>query len=439
MEKDRFDKLNKALPSGLRVKLDRICRYLSQNMASAMVGAGFSQNAKKMNPHAKMMTWNTLASTFWELIYADEEKKFDYTTPMHLASLLEARHGRSELDHQIASSLPDDELIPGELHLAMMRLPWKDVFTTNYDRLLEKAAEKTDRSYNVVTNKNTLLYKTAPRIIKLHGSFPDISPFIMTEDDFRTYPQKYPEFVNTVRQALIENVFCLIGFSGEDPNFLAWLGWLRDVMGNLASPAYLITYNEKLNEADVKLNYKRGIDYVNMADIPDVKGINEGLTFFFEYLERSLKPQKEWRGDLPYRVFETKPLKDVIPLMREIRENYPGWIYLPEIYYDQFKEMEESFPYLGDKFEALDDADKLDFLYEMDWRLTISSCPNYVVWFFDAIKGLDIRENKTVSLKLSLLTTYRLGVMWEDFEALESKLIEYFEHHESDMGGRLFY
>lgn len=439
MEKNRFDKLNNALPSSLRVKLDRICRYLSQNMASAMVGAGFSLNAKKMNPHAKMKSWNSLVSTFWELIYADEEKKFDFTTPMHLASLLEARHGRSELDHQIASSLPDDELLPGELHLAMMRLPWKDVFTTNYDRLLEKAADMTDRSYNVVTNKNTLLYKTAPRIIKLHGSFPDISPFIMTEDDFRTYPQKYPEFVNTVRQALIENVFCLIGFSGEDPNFLAWLGWLRDVMGNLVSPAYLITYNEKLNEADVKLNYKRGIDYVNMADIPDIKGINEGLTFFFEYLERSLTPHKEWRGELPSRIFDTKPLKEVIPKMREIRENYPGWIYLPEIYYDQFREMEESFPYLGDKFSALDDADKLDFLYETDWRLTISSCPNHVVWFIDALKGLDIRDDKSLSLKFSLLTNYRLGVMWKDFEALESKLIDYFEHHESDMGGRLFY
>ena len=101
--------------------------------------------------------------------------------------------------------------------------------------------------------------------------------------------------------------------------------------------------------------------------------------------------------------------------------------------------MEESFPYLREKFEALDDSDKLDFLYETDWRLTISSCPNHVVWYIDAIKGLDIRDNKTASLKLSLLTTYRLGVMWEDFETLESKLIDYFEHHESDMGGRLFY
>ena len=408
-----------------------------------------------MNPHAQMKNWNTLVSSFWELIYADEEKRFDFTTPMHLASLLEASHGRSELDHQIASSLPDDELMPGELHLAMMRLPWKDVFTTNYDRLLEKAAEKTDRSYNLVTNKNTLLYKTAPRIIKLHGSFPDVSPFIMTEDDFRTYPQKYPEFVNTVRQALIENVFCLLGFSGEDPNFLSWLGWLRDVMGNLSSPVYLITYNEKLNEADIKLNYKRGIDYVNMADIPEIKGINEGLTFFFEYLERSLKPQKEWNGALPYRSFENVRLKEIIPVMKEKRTNYPGWLYLPERYYNQFVDMEESFPYLGEKVNTLDHTDMLDFLFEIDWRLTVSACPYHAAWYIDAMKNLDIKSyqeqdnlnndeikatlDKVISLKLSLLRIYRLSLMWDDYANLESELLVYFEHHESDMEGRLMY
>ena len=42
MDNSRFKILEKALPSSMRVKLDRICRYLSQNMASAMIGAGFS-------------------------------------------------------------------------------------------------------------------------------------------------------------------------------------------------------------------------------------------------------------------------------------------------------------------------------------------------------------------------------------------------------------
>ena len=72
--------------------------------------------------------------------------------------------------------------------------------------------------------------------------------------------------------------------------------------------------------------------------------------------------------------------------MKEIRETYPGWIYLPEIYYDQFQDIEESFPYLGEKAEMLDEKDKIDCLYEIDWRLRISACPNHVVWFIEGIK-----------------------------------------------------
>ena len=104
-------------------------------------------------------------------------------------------------------------------------------------------------------------------MIKLHGSFPDIRPFIITEEDYRTYPQRFPEFVNTVRQSLIENVLCLIGFSGDDPNFLSWIGWLRDVMGEQASPVYQITYNNQMHDSNIHLSHDLGIDVINLADI----------------------------------------------------------------------------------------------------------------------------------------------------------------------------
>ena len=125
------------------------------------------------------------------------------------------------LETLIQNSLPDERVYPGRLHIELMKLPWSDVFTTNYDTLLEKAFIEADRYYYKVTNKETLLYTPHPRLMKLHGSFPDIRPFIITEEDYRTYPQKFPEFVNTVRQSLIENILCLIGFSGDDPNFLS--------------------------------------------------------------------------------------------------------------------------------------------------------------------------------------------------------------------------
>ena len=75
--------------------------------------------------------------------------------------------------------MPDDAISPGELHVELLKLNWHDVFTTNYDTMLERAYLDAGVSYNVVTNKDTLLYTRSPRIIKLHGSFPNIHPFII--------------------------------------------------------------------------------------------------------------------------------------------------------------------------------------------------------------------------------------------------------------------
>ncbi|MBN9070114.1 MAG: SIR2 family protein, partial [Rhizobiales bacterium] len=49
---------------------------------------------------------------------------------------------------------------------------------------------------------------------------------VISEDDYRTYPQRRAAFVNTARQVFIENELCLLGFSGDDPNFLQWAGWV---------------------------------------------------------------------------------------------------------------------------------------------------------------------------------------------------------------------
>ncbi len=35
------------------------------------------------------------------------------------------------------------------------------------------------------------------------------------------------------------SVFCLLGFSGDDPNFLHWSGWVRDNLGSAAPKIYL--------------------------------------------------------------------------------------------------------------------------------------------------------------------------------------------------------
>jgi hypothetical protein len=76
------------------------------------------------------------------------------------------------------------------------------------------------RKYAIVRVVQDIPAAMKPRIVKLNGSFPSTRPFIFTEEDFRTYPRRFAGFVNLAQQSMMENVFCLIGFSGDDPNFL---------------------------------------------------------------------------------------------------------------------------------------------------------------------------------------------------------------------------
>ena len=218
--------------------------------ASVMVGAGFSRNAKKQLSDARgMPTWVDMAKAMSQKLQTSLDKKdsnFSAMAPsetsgfLRLAQEYEAAFGRSELHKFIVQQIKDDIFKPGEMHSRLLRLPWRDVFTTNWDTLLERACPSVvERAYSLVRNVDEIPIAESFRIIKLHGSVSAHFPLVFTEEDYRTYPIKFAPFVNTVQQAMMETVFCLIGFSGNDPNFLHWSGWIRDNLGKSAPKIYL--------------------------------------------------------------------------------------------------------------------------------------------------------------------------------------------------------
>lgn len=400
------------LSGAFKAKLDRIRHFLNEERASVMVGAGFSRNAEK-DAHVVMKDWNSLAKDIYEQLYAQSPSAEDLTfkTPMRLASLLAANVGRSGLDQVIKDSLPDDLISPGKLHYQLMGLKWRDVFTTNYDTLLERAAEQSGRYYKVVTSKEMLLYTTSPRIIKLHGSFPDKTPFLMTEDEFRTYPVDHPEFVNTVRQALVESVFCLVGFSGDDPNFTSWQAWLRDVMGDYANPTYLITFDKNYDDSFKKLMMSRGIEVLNLAEVRGLKDYMTALDFFFSYLGQ--KEDNKWNALVNLKIKEDEVL-ELIQQLKKVRESYPGWFILPKEHYDEFRDMEFDFPYMQGVIKKItDEITKEQLLYELDWRADISLSYKNYDWYIQNIENCIARyfngrfSDEATELAISLLRLYR--------------------------------
>ena len=330
-----YAKICEGLEPSTRMLLDKVKRFLSAGKASVMIGCGFSKNAES-NGTVQMLEWNDLNLDLFKSLYSREPKsgELDKLSPIRLASQVESVHGAHELDEIIMNALPDKSVYPGTLHKKLMKLHWHDVFTTNYDTLLERSCDESGSAYTVVTTKETLLYSKSPRIVKLHGSFPDIRPFIMSEEHFRTYPQKYPEFVNTVRQSLIENLFCLIGFSGNDPNFLSWLGWLRDVMGDQMTNAILVDYkSDGIHISERQLFASRKIDIVNLAEIKGISTYKEGLDFFLTYIGEKDKPSYWNYPDISPRLPWDKGSVNYqadIEKMANARLTYPGWLFMPE-------------------------------------------------------------------------------------------------------------
>ncbi len=429
MDTTKYESIKNQTPSSIRMMMDHLKRYLEEDRAVALVGAGFSRNAL-MNESSCMKDWNMLGMDFYQKLYghAPDPEKDMFLSPIRLASEVEASYGRFELDNLILQSLPDEVVMPSSLHEQLVSLKWRDIFTTNYDTLLERAYLQTERPYAVVTNKDTLLYSKQPRIVKLHGSFPNIHPFIITDEDFRTYPEKYPEFVNTVRQALIENLFCLIGFSGDDPNFKSWLGWLRDVMGKQIAPVYLITYDKNLHNAKRKMFAAQNIDILNLAELSGVQNIQEAFEFLFAYLNEPTIIK--WTGIVEQKLGDVKTEEDIVSVtkeMAEIRRTYPGWLTLPKDYYENFSDIDHDIINFDiSRIDNLDVNSKIGFLYEINWRQTISQTPIGLEWFVKEITNLaflsedykDDVKQKVIELKLSLLTYYRRRGDYSHYDAL---------------------
>ncbi len=100
----------------------------------------------------------------------------------------------------------------------------------------------------LIRHSSDLAIKKNKNIIKIHGSLRDADKdhygfdndprihYVISQEDFDTYPAKHEAFTQLMRISLLQESFCLIGFSGMDPNFLAWIGWVRDIIQRKKTP-----------------------------------------------------------------------------------------------------------------------------------------------------------------------------------------------------------
>ncbi|QUI68356.1 anti-phage defense-associated sirtuin Dsr2 [Pseudoalteromonas sp. M8] len=437
------------IPSSIQPYLDEIAQCLWSKNASIMIGAGFSMNAKPMFENAKRFpSWQDLGNVFYEKVRGEEIKnaKYNFFDPLKLAYEVESNFGRPVLDSILRTNIPDSDYKPSELHQSLLSLPWTDVFTTNYDTLLERAAETvSERNYKVVVHKDNLVHSIPPRIVKLHGCFSASTPLIISEEDYRTYPQKFAPFVNTVQQTLLENTLCLIGFSGDDPNFLKWIGWIRDNLGAQNAPKIYLIGVLNLSTSQEKALAQYNITCVDMSVCESVgdKDHQAGIKAFIDYCEsrKDDETQKGWElsGQHSHSRFNTtnlpsdeefhQELSELIQLWEGERCAYPNWLVVPnELRLKLWAYTKHWSEIFNTKISISTDVLK-DFVYEFLWRKEKSLLPifdNEVEHVLSAIEPNFSDEGtcdeRTLFISLALLRYYREEGKREDWQSFFAKI-----------------
>lgn len=423
--------------------IKEIAEAMSANHAAVMIGAGFSKNADKISSTDKWFkNWNELSDMFYETVYGNAGPGKEYNSSLRLAQEVEITVGRPKLENILKEAVPDEDYGPSEVYTKLMELPWRDVFTTNYDTLLERAADKVSkRRYNVVVNQEDLVNSNdAPRILKLHGSFPSQRPFIITEEDYRTYPIKFAAMVNTVQQALLENVFCMIGFSCEDPNFLSWIGWIHDNLGKSSSQKIYMISIEHISEAKQKLLFDKNIIVVDLQELYPEKEIPERLKSFFENLRKLIeeKDKKDQWFDLSeIAISAENSFEEKTKKLKVLNNSYPGWIFLPwKMKYKVNRVLEK----LDDEWDFFAKKEKLvdisfsmqiEYMYEYVKFLNIVGRPIILETaekFWDILENSKEKEEKTEYkiqyIYLQLLRAYRELADWEKYDLCRAKILE---------------
>lgn len=420
----------------------------SYHGAAVMVGAGFSRSAASTGDATKKLPlWNDFSRTL-----AAELDSIN-TDPLRLAEEYCAYFGKQALHDLISKEVNDAAWVPGELHKSLLELPWSEVLTTNWDSLLERAsAEVHQPIYNLVSKQEDLSSARSPRIVKLHGTIDITKDLIFTQEDYRKYPQQYAAFVNFSRQVFIENELCLLGFSGDDPNFLQWAGWVRDHLATHSRRIYLVgalglnsakrKYLESINVAPIDLD-----DLVTDYDEHDIKH-QEATKIFIQELQE-LKPKQVWDWE-PTKLrcttttsaesikinqdasYAAKVLEDQLPSLEKDRLSYPDWFVCP--YLQRFHlQSHITDPWPNPKnLAAMAETFKAKLLYEITWchQVTFGIMPSWLVKELLSVCDIDkscvLSKKQQLEIALLLLknTRWMDNPESENIEQTTSEILE---------------
>jgi hypothetical protein len=214
-------------------------KCLEQGTGALFIGAGLSKQAGYPD-------WRTLLKDIATELQINLDQEHDLAG---VAQWFINKSGktRTRIGQLIKESFPDKPDPPAS-HRILARLPVRHVWTTNYDRLVERAWELQRRQLEVKAIRADLNISDSwadTTLYKMHGTVAHPTEIVIATDDYELYRRKRGGFLQVLNGHLIGLHFLFLGFSFTDPNIGHLLGLIRETMEDTPTQHYAIVRKPK--------------------------------------------------------------------------------------------------------------------------------------------------------------------------------------------------
>ncbi|MCO4881948.1 SIR2 family protein [Paraburkholderia caribensis] len=209
-------------------------RWLEQGTGVVFVGAGLSRQAGYPD-------WHALLKEIAAELQIDLDQEHDLAGVAQWYINKSGRQ-RTRIAQTIKESFPDKSEVP-QAQRILARLPLRNIWTTNYDKLLERAWELQRRSLDVKSITSDLSVSSPwadTTLYKMHGSADHPAEVVIATDDYELYRKTRAGFLQVLNGHLIAQHCLFLGFSFSDPNIGHLLAIIRESMGEHTAQHYAI-------------------------------------------------------------------------------------------------------------------------------------------------------------------------------------------------------
>lgn len=216
---------------------------LNDGAGAVFVGAGVSMAAG-------YPSWSTLLQEIGDELGVSSKNIQDLAALAQWS--IQESGGATRVRNVIKEHIGVDHPLPEALQI-VARLPVRHIWTTNYDRLIERAFREIDRPIDSVSAAKDLALKATPgatRLYKMHGSVDRLDDVVISTDDYELFRSRRGAYLPLLHAHLTSMSMLFIGLSFTDPNIRHVLSLIRESFTDAPPEHFAIVRPPKREDFD---------------------------------------------------------------------------------------------------------------------------------------------------------------------------------------------